>query len=121
MPAPHKNHPGDHWREDKRPNAVSSHHDAHDQTAAFVKPPRDQRGGGQKERTASGGGDEPVPEIEPFDRGHRAGHVDAETMHQGAQEKDETYTMGVKKRSNDQHANAGHHRGEGIRKRQSAM
>src|SRR5262245_11224254 len=76
LPAPHKNHPGDHWREDKRSDTIARHHDAHDETATFLEPPCDQRGGGEKKGASPYRSDEPIPKIKRFDRRHRAGHVD---------------------------------------------
>src|SRR5678815_951541 len=65
LPIPHKNHPGDHWREDKWSHTVARHHDAHDQAATFLEPPRDQRGGGEKKGAPPYRSDEPVPKIKP--------------------------------------------------------
>ena len=88
LPIPHKNHPGDHWREDKRSDTIARHHDAHDEAATFLKPARDQRGCGEKKGAPPYRSNEPVPEIKSFDRGHCAGHVEPEAVHDGAQEKD---------------------------------
>ena len=86
LPIPHKNHPGDRWRKDKWSNTVARHHDAHDQAATFLEPPRDQRGWGEKRRSALQKR-RTRTKIKPFDRRHRAGHVDPQAVHDSAQEK----------------------------------
>jgi hypothetical protein len=97
LPIPHKNHPGDRWRENKRSNAIARHHNAHDEAATFLKPPCDQGRRGQKKGTPPRGSNDPIPEIKRLDGCGRAGHVDPEAMYQGTQEEDHTYTMGVEK------------------------
>jgi len=121
LPIPHKNHPGDHWREDKRSDTVARHHDTHDEAATFFKPPRDQRRCGEKKGAPPYRSDEPVPKIKRFDRCRRAGHVDPQAVHDGAQEKDQTHTMGVEEGTDNEDANTGDQRGECIRKGQGTM
>jgi len=114
LPAPHKNHPGDHWRENKRSNAIAGHHDAHDQATTSVEPPRDQRGGGQEKSAAPYGSDKPVPEIKRFDRCCRTRHVDAKTVDEGAQEENKAHAMGMEEGTDNQDPNTGDHRRERI-------
>src|SRR5712691_6973817 len=121
LPIPRKNHPGDHWREDKWSDAITRHHDAHDQAATFLEPPRDQRSRGQKKGAPPCRSDEPGPEIKPFDRGHCAGHVDPEAVHDGTQEKDQTYAMGVEEGTDNEDTNTSDYRREGIREGQGTV
>ena len=65
LPIPLDNQPGDHGRENKRPDAVSRHCEAHGHAASLFKPAGDERRRGNEEGAACEGGNTAVQKQNP--------------------------------------------------------